>query len=102
MWLCMTSVTPSRPSSSGAGLPLVATAAAVMGTSAAERRRSKDQWYEPCGLDGGGNGVGSFTVPLYIARTLCQRAQCCGGRGGLTTAGDVCEFGVGACWGGGR
>jgi hypothetical protein len=60
--------------SSGAELPLVAAAAAVMRTSAAERRRSNDQLDEPCVLD----GVGSFTVSLYIS---VGRSAVAGGEG---------------------
>jgi hypothetical protein len=45
----------------------VTKAAAVNGTRLAERRRSNAQWYEPCDFEGGGNVVGSFTVPLYTA-----------------------------------
>jgi len=48
----------------GYWLPVVTTAAAVSGTREAERRRSKDQWYDPCDLEGVGNVVGSLTVPL--------------------------------------
>lgn len=51
----------------GYWLPVVTTAAAVSGTSEAESRRSNDQWYDPCDLDGVGNDVGSLTVPLRMA-----------------------------------
>ena len=42
--------------------------AAVNGTRLAERRRSNAQRCEPWLRDDGGNHVGSFTVPLRIAR----------------------------------
>jgi len=47
MWLWTTRLMPSRPSRSGAGEPDVTNAAAVSGTSPAERRRSKVQWCDP-------------------------------------------------------
>ena len=43
-------------------------AAAVSGTSDAESRRSKAQWYDPCARFAGGNVVASFTLPRRIAR----------------------------------
>ncbi len=64
MWLWTMRLTPRSPSRRGADEPEVTKAAVVSGTRPAARRRSKDQWYEPCDLDGGGNVVGSFTVPL--------------------------------------
>ena len=35
--------------------------------------RSNAQWYEPCDFEGGGKGVGSFTVPLKMA-AVCVSA----------------------------
>lgn len=64
IWLCMIRVTPRKASMRGKSLDDVAKAAPVIGTREAERRRSKDQWYAPWERDGGGKGVGSFTVPL--------------------------------------
>lgn len=58
---------PSRPSMRGYWLPVVTTAAAVIGTKEAERIRSNAQWYDPCVLEGVGKVVGSFTVPFRIA-----------------------------------
>jgi hypothetical protein len=58
---------PSRPSRSGEGESDVTNAAAVSGTSPAERRRSKVQWCDPADLWGGGKVVGSFAEPLIIA-----------------------------------
>ena len=51
-------------------MPEVTNAAAVNGTRLAERSRSNAQWCEPWLRDDGGNDVGSFTVPLRIARNL--------------------------------
>ena len=73
-------LTPRSPSRRGAGEPEVTKAAVVSGTRPAARRRSKDQWYEPCDLDGGGKVVGSFTVPLYIAKK--NRGSSVGAGGG--------------------
>ena len=75
-------LTPRSPSRSGAGEPEVTKAAVVSGTRPAARRRSKDQWYEPCDLDGGGKVVGSFTVPLYIAKKSGKLSRCWGRESG--------------------
>lgn len=54
--------TPRMPSRTG--LALTTAVAAVTGIRAALRVRSKVQWIDPWTLLGGGNGVGSLTVPL--------------------------------------
>jgi hypothetical protein len=63
----MTSVTPNSPSKIALPLPEDTNAAAVNGTSDAASIRSNAQWYAPWIGEGGGNVVGSLTVPLRIA-----------------------------------
>jgi len=63
----MTNVTPNNPSKIAWLLPEETNAAAVTGTSEAASMRSNAQWYDPWMGEGGGNGVGSLTVPLRIA-----------------------------------
>ena len=64
MWLCTINDKPSIASTRGYWLPVVTTAAAVIGTNDALSNLSKAQWFEPCDFEGGGKVVGSFTVPL--------------------------------------